>query len=160
MARIMQSDLIWKELGKQIFGILGMVNAKGQARSAGIVYVVHEKKINIATGDDAWKARHVRNNPYVSMTVPIAKRIPFLPWIKIPAATITFSGIAEVQSVIDVNPDVLNALFRGRESEQEMLKTMCVIQIKPVGDFVTYGIGVRLTEMMDQEKARGRSPVT
>ena len=118
-----------------------------------------QKKINIATGDDAWKARHVRNNPYVSMTVPIAKRIPFLPWIKIPAATITFSGIAEVQSVIDVNPDVLNALFLGRESEQEMLKTMCVIQIKPVGDFVTYGIGVRLTEMMDQEKARGRSPV-
>jgi len=29
----------------------------------------------------------------------------------------------------------------------------------PEGEFVTYGIGVRLIEMRDPNKARGRAPV-
>ena len=93
MSQQLTSQQVWEVLEKELFAVLGMVTAKGQARTIGIVYIVHDRKLYIATGQDTWKARHVRNNPNVSLTVPIAKRIPIMPWIKIPAATITFSGM-------------------------------------------------------------------
>jgi uncharacterized pyridoxamine 5'-phosphate oxidase family protein len=155
----LSSKQVWDELKKEIFAVLGMVNGKGQARTVGIVYAVHDQKIYIATGRDAWKARHTRKNPHVSITVPIAKRIPFLPWIKIPAATITFAGKAEVLAPDKVDKEVLFSLLRGLAEDEERLATMCVIEIEPVGDFITYGVGVRMMEMRDTTKACGRAPV-
>lgn len=96
MALQLSSEKVWDELGKELFAVLGMVTSKGEARTIGIVYVVNEKKLFIATGEDTWKARHVRNNPNVSITVPIAKLIPFMPWFKIPSASISFSGLASI----------------------------------------------------------------
>ena len=150
---------VWDVLKKELFAVLGMVTAKGEARTVGIVYTAHDKKIYIATGKDTWKACHTRSNPNVSITVPIAKRIPFLPWIKIPAATITFSGKATVLEPEKVGKDVLFALLRGLAEDQEWLATMCMIEIEPVGHFITYGVGVRMMEMRDTTKARGRAPV-
>ena len=114
MTQQLSSEQVWDVLKKELFAVLGMVTAKGEARTVGIVYTVHDRKIYIATGKDSWKARHTQNNPNVSLTVPIAKRIPFLPWIKIPAATITFSGKALVLAPKDVSADVKYALLRGR----------------------------------------------
>jgi hypothetical protein len=33
---------------------------------------------------------------------------------------------------------------------------MCVIEVQPVGDFITYGVGIPLMTMRQPEKARGR----
>ena len=151
---------VWNEIKKEIFAVLGMVTAKGEARTVGIVYAVHAEKIYIATGLESWKVRHIQSNPNISITVPIAKRIPFLPWIKIPAATITFSGKAKILDPAVVGKDVLFSLLRGLEKDEEMLATMGVIEIVPVGEFVTYGVGVSLMEMRDTQKARGRVSVT
>lgn len=106
------SDQVWGELGKDLFAVLGMVTAKGEARTVGIVYIVHDRQIYISSKTSAWKVRHVQNNPNVSITVPIAKRIPLLPWIKIPAATITFSGTAKILNPGELEADILHALFR------------------------------------------------
>lgn len=154
------SEQVWDELKKEIFAVLGMVTSKGQARTVGIVYTAHDQKIYIGTGRDTWKARHARSNPNVSITVPIAKRIPLLPMIKIPAATITFSGIARVLEPKEVDKEVLNTLLRGLTEDQERMATMCVIEIEPVGDFITYGVGVPMMEMRDTIQARGRAPVS
>ena len=159
MTQPLTSEQVWTELKKEIFAVLGMVTAKGEARTVGIVYTVHGKKIYIATGKKSWKARHTQSNPKVSLTVPIAKRIPFLPWIKIPAATITFSGDAKVLEPENVSADVLHALLRGLTEDKERLATMCIIAIEPVGDFVTYGVGIPMMQMRDTEKARNRAPV-
>jgi len=35
----------------------------------------------------------------------------------------------------------------------------CMLEIRPTGHFVTYGVGVSLMDMRDPEKARGRAPV-
>jgi nitroimidazol reductase NimA-like FMN-containing flavoprotein (pyridoxamine 5'-phosphate oxidase superfamily) len=153
------SEQIWSELKKEIFAVLGMVTSKGEARTVGVVYIAHDHKIYISTGKETWKARHVRGNPYVSITVPIAKRIPIMPWVKIPAATITFSGQAKVFDAKDVENDILHALFRGLESDSEKLADMAVLEIEPTGDFVTYGIGIPLMQMRFPEKSRGRAPV-
>jgi len=156
----LSSELVWKELGKELFAVLGMVTAKGEARTVGVVYAVRDHKLYITTGKDTWKARHILQNPHVSMTVTIPKRIPFLPWIKIPAATITFSGVAAVLEPEHVGKEVLNSLFRGLEMDSEMRATMCVIEVQPAGNFITYGVGIPLMTMRDPEKARGRAPVT
>jgi len=155
----LESSEVWKVMEKQIFGVLGMVNAKGEARTVGIVYHARDKKVFIATDKETWKTRHVQGNPHVSMTMVIPKRIPFLPFIKIPSATITFSGVAEVMPAEDAAEDVRRALLRGLADDDELVKTMCIIEVEPQGDFITYGIGVPLMSMRYPEKARGRAPV-
>ena len=159
MTNQLSSEIVWQELQKELFAVLGMVTARGEARTTGVVYIVHDRKVYILTEEDTWKCRHVRQNQYVSITVPIAKRIPFLPWLKIPAATISFSGIANVIEAEEVRKDVLHALMRGMEKDTEKVASMCVIEIVPVGDFVTYGVGIPLMTMREPEKARGRAPV-
>jgi general stress protein 26 len=159
MSQQLSSDQVWNELKKQLFAVLGVVTARGEARTIGIVYIVHDHKLYISTEKDAWKTRHVQSNPHVSITVPIAKRIPIMPWIKIPAATITFAGKAKVFEAKAVKGEILQALFHGFASDPEKLASMSVLEIEPLGDFVTYGIGVPLMQMRYPEKARGRAPV-
>ena len=159
MTQQLSSDQVWNALKKELFAVLGVVTARGEARTIGIVYIVHDRKIYVSTEKDAWKTRHVQSNPHVSITVPIAKRIPLMPWIKIPAATITFSGKAQVFDAKNMAGDILQALFHGLESDPEKLATMSVLEIEPLGDFVTFGIGIPLQQMRFPEKARGRAPV-
>jgi hypothetical protein len=153
------SEQVWKEIKKEIFAILGMVTTKGEARTIGIVYIVHDHKIYISTSKDSWKAHHIQCNPHVSITVPIAKRIPFIPWIKIPAATITFSGQAKVFDPQKLGADILHPLLQGVEKDTEKLSTLSILEVEPVGHFVTFGIGIPLMQMRFPEKARGRVPV-
>lgn len=159
MTTQLASEQVWAELEKELFAVLGMVTAKGEARTVGIVYIVHDRKLYISTGTESWKARHVRGNPHVSITVPIAKRVPLMPWMKIPAATITFSGVATLRDPADLKAEVLKALFRGSASDDAMLASTCVFEVEPRGEFITYGVGIPLLAMRDPNRARGRAPV-
>ncbi len=160
MSNSLTTDLVWEELEKQLFGILGMVTASQEARTVGIVYIVKGRKLYIGTGRNAWKTRHIQNNPNVSLTIPIHKSIPLIPWIKIPAATITFSGKAEVKDLDDVPDGVITAVYRGMDVTDEFKTESVVIEVTPLKEFITYGVGVSLMDMRDPEKARGRVPVT
>ena len=150
---------IWHSIERHIFGVLAWVTPSGEARTAGIVYTAADRKIYIATGPQTWKARHIAENPYVSMTVTVPKRIPFMPWLKIPAAVITFHGDATIRPIGEAPDPVLHALLRGLEKQIEELD-MCLIEITPVGHFVTYGIGVPMLTMRYPERSRARVPVT
>lgn len=160
MTTELTTDLVWQEVEKQLFAVLGMVTAKNEARTVGIVYAVHQRRLYITTQRAAWKTRHISQNPHVSLTIPIAKRIPIMPWIKIPAATITCSGTAAIQDPAEIAPELLHKLFRGLETNADMLAETSIIAVEPVGDFVTYGVGVSLMTMRDTEKSRGRVPVS
>lgn len=149
---------VWQAMEKQLFAVLGMVNAKGEARTVGVVYIIRDQKLYISTQKSTWKTRHIQQNGHVSITVLIHKRIPFLPWIKIPAATITFSGTARVLAYDDVDAEIASSLS-GRELSKQETAVLAIIEVSPVGDFVTYGVGVSMSEMRDQEKARGRVAV-
>ena len=159
MTQQLSTEAVWQELGNELFAVLGMVTARGEARTVGVVYIVHERHFYILTGDESWKAHHIRQNPNVSITVPIPKRIPFLPWMKIPSATISFVGRAKVYDAEHAEADILHALMRGKESDAEKVAGLCVIEIDPIGDFVTYGVGISLMTMREPEKARGRARI-
>ncbi len=153
------TEIVWEAIEKELFAVLGMVTDQAEARTVGIVYLVKDRKFYIGTGIKTWKARHIAANPRVSLTIPIAKKIPFLPWIKIPQATITLQGSAEIIPARDARPDLLKAVFRHKADDREFLQDTCLIKIQPEGDFVTYGIGVPLMKMRNPELARGRAPV-
>ena len=153
------SEQVWRELGGQLFAVLAYVTPRGEPRSVGVVYVVEDGRLHVATQTGSWKARHLRANPAVSVTVPIAKRIPFLPWIAIPAATINLHGVADVREARDVEPTLLRRLLRGGADDAGLVADTAVIGIEPRGDFTTYGVGVSLREMRDRDQARGRVPV-
>ena len=153
------AEQVWQVIDKELFAVVGMVNANNEARTAGLVYIVRERKLYLSTGSDTAKARHVAANPHVSVTIPIAKRVPIMPWMKIPQATITFQGTAHVCGAGEAMPDLLQKLLGPMANDQELIAGSCLIEIVPEGEFVTYGIGVRLIEMRDPNKARGRAPV-
>ncbi len=153
------TDQVWQEIEANLFAVLGMVTPTDEARTVGIVYVVDDHKLYIGTDKTAWKAKHIARNPHVSLTIPLAKRIPLLPWIKIPAATITFSGIASVLEHRDVKADVLQKLYRDVAKDEKALAESCVIEVVPQEDFITYGVGIPLMQMRFPEKARGRVAV-
>lgn len=159
MTLALTSTQVWDALEKELFAVLGMVTSKQEARTVGVVYVVRKGKFYIATGQQTWKARHIQTNPHVSMTVPIAKRIPIMPWVKIPAATITFSGTARVLAPEESAPELLRAIFRQNADNQALMAESCLIEVTPHGDFITYGVGIPLMQMRHPEQARGRAAV-
>jgi hypothetical protein len=152
-------EQVWQAIEQELFAVIGVVTASHEARTAGVIYVVRDHKLYIGTNKDAWKARHLALNPHISVTIPIAKRIPFLPWVKIPAATITFAGTARILPADDAPPDILQAIFRGLAESDELMAGSALIVVTPEKDFITYGVGVPLMTMRDPEKARGRAPV-
>ena len=153
------TETVWKATQRELFAILGMVTDDDQSRTVGIVYIVDDRKFFIGTGLKSWKARHIGKNSEVSMTIPIAKRIPVAPWVKIPQATITFSGTAKVIPGGEAPQDLLKSVFRHKAEDQQLMKESCLIEITPQGDFITYGIGIPLIKMSQPELARGRAPV-
>jgi hypothetical protein len=152
-------DEVWEVIEKNLFGILGMVTKDNEARTVGIVYVVRDRRLYIGTGEDTWKVRHVAQNPHVSMTIPVHKGIPLMPWVKIPAATITFCGEARIIASVDCPEEILQAIYRGMAEHEELMAETCLIEVTPVKDFVTYGIGIPMIKMRDPEQSRGRAPV-
>lgn len=154
------TEQVWQAIENELFAVVGMVNAAGEARTAGLVYVVRDRRLYVATSRDTWKARHMAANPHISVTIPIAKRVPIMPWLKIPQATITFQGTARVFPAAEAAPELLRAIFQHKADDHEMVASACVVEITPVGEFVTYGVGIRLMEMRDPNKARGRAPVS
>ncbi|MBI3961294.1 MAG: pyridoxamine 5'-phosphate oxidase family protein [Deinococcus sp.] len=153
------SDQVWNEVEKQMFAVLGTVNRKGQPRTAGIVYKVKDRHLYIVTGYSSYKAKNVQHNSHVSVTVTVDKHIPFLPWVKIPAATITFQGEASLLHVSETESRIQTLLLGNLKLDEKILADLCIIKVKPVGQFITYGIGVPLLTMRDPEAARGRAPV-
>jgi hypothetical protein len=155
----LSSDQVWKALEREIFAVLATVNATGQPRTAGIVYAVKDRTLYIATQRSSYKARNVERNLHVSLTVTVEKRIPFLPWMKIPAATITFQGVGRLHPPSAVDAEIQKRLLGGLKAEERSLADLCFIGVTPAGEFMTYGIGVPLLTMRRPEAARGRAPV-
>ncbi len=153
------TDQVWEVIEKELFAVIGMVTADCQARTVGVVYFADQRKLYIGTHTDTWKARHIGANPHVSVTIPLAKRLPFLPWIKIPAATITFCGTARIIASTEASPRLLQGVYRHLADDPEFLAGTCLIEVTPEKDFITYGVGIRLFEMRDPYKARGRVSV-
>jgi len=151
--------LVWTEIDRRFFAVLSYVTPRAEARSAGVVYVVRDGRLYIRADTDSWKARHIRLNPTVALNVTIPKRVPFMPWIRIPQATIAFRGTARVIDADAADDALVRLLARATAHDADDLSSMCFIEVTPVGHFATYGVGVSLLDMRDPTKARARVAV-
>lgn len=159
MTMQLTSQQVWEVIEKELFAVLGMVTANHEARTVGVVYVVRDRRLYIGSGKETWKVKHIARNPHVSLTVTVHKSIPLMPWIKIPAATISFSGMARILDPKETPGDLLQAIYRGMAENEELMAGSRLIEVTPVKEFITYGIGIPLLKMRDPEQARGRAPV-
>jgi hypothetical protein len=153
MALPTTADEIWPYLEKWPFAVLSFVTAKGESRSAGVMYKVKDRALYVLTGPGTWKAKHIEANPSVSVTVTV-QRLP-IRVRQAPPAVITFSGVGSVLAMHEVDEDLRRDLMRGVGD----LTDTCVIRIEPRGRFVTYGIGIPMMQMRRPEKALARVPV-
>jgi hypothetical protein len=160
MTAQLTSERVWEEIEKELFAVIGLVTADNESRTVGVVYITRNHRLYIASGKETWKVKHIAQNPHVSLTIPIHKRIPFMPWIKIPAATITFSGIAQILEPAETPTEIIQAIFRDMAGNTELMAESCLIEVTPVKDFITYGVGIPLMQMRDPKLARGRVPVS
>ena len=63
-----------------------------------------------------------------------------MPWIPVPPATISFQGEASVHKIEDAPPAIPRKLLRGLEGLPEERAEICIIRIRPAGEFLTYGV--------------------
>jgi hypothetical protein len=148
---------VWKTLDRSYFGVLAFVDRGGHPRTAGVCFTVEGRSLYVSSDKAAWKVRHIAANPNVSMTVTLPKRVPFLPFIKVPAATITFRGEAQILEIDGIEPSVFKRLPRGNERDPDVLNDTAIIRVIPRGEFVTFGIAMPITQMRKHEKAHGRA---
>lgn len=147
------AEEVWPFIEKWPFAVLSFVTPKGESRSAGVMYQVRDRSLYVLTGSETWKARHIRHNPNVSVTVTI-QRLP-IRIRQMPPAVITFSGIATVLDMDEIDTGLRADLTRGTGE----LPGNCVIRIEPSGRFVTYGIGIPAMQMRHPERSLARVPV-
>lgn len=150
MALPTTADEVWPYIEKWPFAVLSFVTLKGESRSAGVMYKVKDRSLYVLTGPDTWKAKHIKSNPNVSVTVTV-QRLP-IRVRQAPPAVITFAGVGTVLGMNEVNEELRADLMRGVGD----LPDTCVIHIEPVGNFVTYGIGIPMMQMRRPDKALAR----
>lgn len=153
MALPKTADEVWGYIEKWPFAVISFVTATGEARSAGVMYKVKDRALYVLTGPNTWKAKHIKANPNVSVTVTV-QRLP-IRVKQAPPAVITFPGIGSVLGLDEVAEELRRDLLRGVGE----IPDTCVIRIEPRGHFVTYGIGIPMMQMRQPEKALARVPV-
>jgi Pyridoxamine 5'-phosphate oxidase len=154
----LSTDQVWRSVGRGTFAVIGYVTPTGAPRSAGVLYTVVGHRMYVITAVDSWKARHIAASGHVTVTVPIRRGGPLAMLLPIPPATVSFHGSAVVHPASAMARLSLSERFT-KLLPPESRATSCVLEIRPDGHFVTYGVGVPLRQMPHPELARARVPV-
>ena len=159
MASGLNSDQIWQALAKASFAVVSQVTPAGEPRSSGVIYALLDRRMYVVVARDSWKARHVAASGRVAVTVPVRRGGLLSLVTPIPPATISFHGTAIVHAAD--SPEVRSVLEElASLLPPERRASARVIEVIPQGRFVTYGVGVALTQMRNPTAARARVPVT
>jgi hypothetical protein len=152
------SAQVWRAIAKASFAVVSYVTPGGEPRSSGVVYASTGERLYVVAAADSWKARHIAASGQVAVTVPVRRGGLLALLLPIPPATVSFHAKAIVHPPAPVAsgavPKQLTSLLPAERRDLSR-----VIEIIPVGRFVTYGVGVSLTRMRDTSAARARVPV-
>jgi hypothetical protein len=152
-------ERVWRTLAKASFAVVSYVTPRGEPRSSGVLYSTVGRRLYVVVAAGSWKARHIAASGQVAVTVPVRRGGVLALLLPIPPATISFPASAVVHPAGSLDerslPRQLAALVPAERRAASQ-----VIEIRPEGHFVTYGVGVSLRQMRDPALARGRVPVT
>jgi len=118
---------------------------------------VQDGRVYMVVAADSWKARQIADGDEVAVTVPLRRGGVLSLLAPIPPATVSFHARAAVHpagSVAGTAPARLTRLLpRERRSGS-------VLELTPVGTFLTYGVGVSLWSMARPSAALAHVPVS
>ncbi len=157
--RHLTSADVWREIDKASFAIVAYATPAGEPRSSGVSFKSAGRRLYVAVGSDSWKARHIEASGRVSVTVPVRRGGILTLLLPIPPATVSFQATAIVHPAGPLSefaslPKELVALLPV--DRQTVVR---IIELRPEGQFLTYGLGVSLMEMKQPEIAQGRVAV-
>jgi hypothetical protein len=149
------AEQVWRALERASFAVLSHITPAGDPRSSGVVYKVIGHRLYAAVAPDSWKARHIAADGRVAVTVPVRRGGILSLVMPIPPATISFRASATVHEAGSASArSVLRELASLLPPDRQ--DSGAIIEIRPAGMFVTYGIGVSLRTMLDPDAARAR----
>ncbi len=154
LPRLTSSD-VWSAVARASFAVLSHVTPGGAPRSSGVVYTVDDGRMFVAVAADSWKARHVAASGQVAVTVPLRRGGIMSLLLPIPPATVSFPAVAIVHpgAVLGGMPQLAKLVPAERRA------SCAVLEIRPVGHYVTYGLGVPLLRMREPTRSRARVAV-
>jgi pyridoxamine 5'-phosphate oxidase-like protein len=152
------TEQVWREIEKASFAVVGYITPAGEARSSGVVYKTVGKRLYFAVSPESWKARHIAASKRVSVTVPVHRGGILALVAPIPPATISFHATGIVHPAGSVR---IGSLSKELESllPRERRDTAVLVELIPEGRFLTYGVGVSLTDMRKPELAEAVVPI-
>jgi hypothetical protein len=153
------TEQVWHQVAKGSFAVLSHVTPAGEPRSSGVVYKTVGQRLYIATAPDSWKARHVAASGRVAVTVPVRRGGLLSLVAPIPPATVSFHGTAIVHPADSPQVHLLLKELASLLPEERRVSAR-ILEVIPKGSFVTYGVGVSLTQLRYPAAARARVPVT
>ncbi|MHA1304338.1 MAG: pyridoxamine 5'-phosphate oxidase family protein [Candidatus Heimdallarchaeaceae archaeon] len=148
-----------KIIRKNNWLVLSTVNEKGIPQSSVVMYQSDGQSIFFMTSIDTLKAKNIRNNSHVSVTIPFFKS--FLhKFVPAPPAELHFKAKAEI--VPKDNEEAQRILAKMiKFAEKSKTKTESIwIKITPSKKVATYGVGIKLLDMRFPEKARNLVELT
>jgi hypothetical protein len=149
-----QRKIIRRELRKRSFCVLATASAANRPLAVGVLYAAVDRTLYIATLGGSVKARNVRENPRVALSIPV-RRVPFAP-----PFSIQFQGTAELRAPDD--PELARLLAAGAleriTSHGELdPPDACFIRVTPGPRVATYGLGVSLRAIIRDPIGASRS---
>lgn len=140
-----------KQLRRKIFGVLSTVTPEGRAHSAGVVYGVSPPgspfRLYLISRPSLKKARNIKTNPNVSLTVPFPHYILRM----VPPACIDIQGTAEILPINDpVAGQIFNKSIVLRRSLEHDLKIgeSIFIRIAPAKKIFSWGLGANIWQLL------------
>ncbi|MHA1347760.1 MAG: pyridoxamine 5'-phosphate oxidase family protein [Candidatus Heimdallarchaeaceae archaeon] len=138
---------------KNSWCVLSTANSKGNPQSSVIMYQSDGNAIYFTSGEPTLKARNMRKNNNVSITIPFWKNT-FHKFIPAPPAELHFRGKVEF---LDRNHEEIQTnlkRFLDFEEKTKMTSEYIYLKVTPGKKIATFGVGIKLLQMRKPEKAR------
>jgi uncharacterized protein YhbP (UPF0306 family) len=144
---------VQKIIKKKNWLVLSTADNNNVPYSAVVVYQSDGKVIYLMTGENTLKVKNIKKNNKVSITIPFWKNF-FHKILPAPPAELCFTAKAEIKSFDDEEARQIFAKYLKYLGNVEHLDDNIWIKIIPDKRIFTYGVGIRLWQMRNPEKAR------
>jgi nitroimidazol reductase NimA-like FMN-containing flavoprotein (pyridoxamine 5'-phosphate oxidase superfamily) len=140
-------------LRKKNWLVLATVDGKNNPHSCVMVYQSDGNVIYCTTGANTLKARNIKKNSRVFVTIPFRKNL-FHKLIPAPPAELYFAAHAEIKPIDDEEARRVFSKYLKFLENVSIQEDTIWIKITPFKRILTFGVGVKLLKMRDPEKAR------
>ena len=142
-----------KILKSNMWLVISTVDEKNRPHSSVVVYQSDGDILICQTGIDTVKARSIKKNSNISVTIPFRKN--FLhKLVPAPPAELHFTATAEILPYDNEEAKKIFARFLKHSESVEKPQETIWIKIKPSKLISTYGVGIKLLDMRKPNKAR------